>query len=139
MRTDQILNLDYREEENKEIIQKVLRKIKPLSRYSLDEDVPIEVLEKLVKVMVHKYEITPQWINITYDEPVLAIYSVGVKETVNHEWLGNVYGMCIYELFAKLSIKMYAEIKKGKIPKRQPTEVERQRTKRLERKLSNDS
>ena len=94
MRTDQILNLDYREEESKEIIQKVLRKIKPLSRYSLDEDVPIEALEKLIKVMVHKYEITPQWINITYDEPILAIYSVGVKETVNHEWL-EMYMECV--------------------------------------------
>lgn len=139
MRTDQILNLDYREEESKEIIQKVLRKIKPLSRYSPDEDVPIEALEKLIKAMVHKYEIAPQWINTAYDEPVLAVYSAGVKETVNHEWLGNVYGICIYELFAKLSIKMYAEIKKGKIPKRQPAEAEKQRTKRLEMRLNNDS
>lgn len=139
MRTDQILNLDYREEANKETIQKALRKIKPFSKYSLNEDVPIEDLEKLVKVLVHKYEITPQWINMTFDEPILSIYSVGVKETVNHEWLGNVYGMCIYELFAKLSIKMYSEIKKGKIPKRQPAEAEKQRDKRLERKLNNDN
>ena len=49
MKTEQILNLDFRKEENQGIIQKVLRKIKPLSKYS-DEVVPIEAIEKLVRV-----------------------------------------------------------------------------------------
>ena len=46
MKTEDILNLDYREKENKQIIQKALLNIKPLSKFS-DEKIPLEALEKL--------------------------------------------------------------------------------------------
>jgi len=127
MKTEQILNLDYRKEENREIIQKVLRKIKPLSKYSDEINVPIEAIEKLVRVMVQKYEITPQWMSMSYFEPVLGIYSISVKTTTDHKWLGTVYGMCLYEVFAKLAIKMYADIKSGNIPVKTMTKEEKQR------------
>ena len=127
MKTEQILNLDYRKEGNKEIIQKVLRKIKPLSRYSDEIDVPIEAIEKLVRVLVQKYEITPQWMTMSYFESILGLYSIGVKTTTDHKWLGTVYGMCLYEVFAKLAIKMYSEIKSGSIPARTMTKEEKKR------------
>ena len=127
MKTEQILNLDYRKEENKEIIQKVLKKIKPLSKYSDEIDVPIEAIEKLVRVLVQKYEITPQWMTMSYFEPILGLYSIGVKTTTDHKWLGTVYGMCLYEVFAKLAIKMYSEVKSGNIPVRTMTKEEKQR------------
>lgn len=127
MKTEQILNLDYRKEENREIIQKVLRKIKPLSKYSDEINIPIEAIEKLVRVMVQKYEITPQWMSMSYFEPVLGIYSISVKTTTDHKWLGTVYGMCLYEVFAKLAIKMYADIKSGNIPVKTMTKEEKQR------------
>ena len=41
MTTEEILNLDYRKEESKTKIQKVLRKIKPLSKYSEEDDIPL--------------------------------------------------------------------------------------------------
>ena len=115
MKTDEILNVDYRKEESKEIIQKVLRKIKPLSKYSDENDIPIEAIEKLIHVLVQKYEITPQWMTMSYFETILGIYSIGVKTTAEHAWLGTVYGMCMYEVFANLAIKMYCEVKSGKI------------------------
>lgn len=127
MKTEEILNLDYRKEENQEIIQKVLRKIKPLSKYSDEIDVPIEAIEKLVRVLVQKYEITPQWMTMSYFEPILGLYSIGVKTTTDHKWLGTVYGMCLYEVFAKLAIKMYSEIKSGNILIRTMTKEEKQR------------
>lgn len=127
MKTEQILNLDYRKKENKEIIQKVLRKIKPLSKYSDEIDVPIEAIEKLVRVLVQKYEITPQWMTMSYFEPILGLYSIGVKTTTDNKWLGTVYGMCLYEVFAKLAIKMYSEVKSGNIPVRTMTKEEKQR------------
>lgn len=127
MKTEQILNLDYRKEESQEIIQKVLRKIKPLSKYSDESDVPIEAIEKLIRVLVQKYEITPQWMTMSYFEPILGIYSIGVKTTTDHKWLGTVYGMCLYEVFAKLAIKMYSEVKSGNIPVRTMTKEEKQR------------
>lgn len=127
MKTEQILNLDYRKEESQEIIQKVLRKIKPLSKYSDESNIPIEAIEKLVRVLVQKYEITPQWMSMSYFEPILGIYSIGVKTTTDHKWLGTVYGMCLYEVFAKLAIKMYSEVKSGNIPVRTMTKEEKQR------------
>lgn len=127
MKTEQILNLDYRKEESQEIIQKVLRKIKPLSKYSDESNIPIEAIEKLVRVLVQKYEITPQWMSMSYFEPILGIYSIGVKTTTDHKWLGTVYGMCLYEVFAKLAIKMYSEVRSGNIPVRTMTKEEKQR------------
>ena len=130
MKTEQILNLDFRKEENKEIIQKVLRKIKPLSKYS-DEEVPLEAIEKTIKVLTNKYDIMPQWMGMNYQEPVLGIYSIGVKTASSHEWIGNVYGMCVYEVFAKLAIKMYADVKKGRVKQRVATKEEKQRERKL--------
>lgn len=133
MKTEQILNLDYRKEESQEIIQKVLTKIKPLSKYS-DEFVPLEAIEKLIRVLCQKYEITPQWMTMSYHEPILGIYSIGVKTTTDHKWLGTVYGMCLYEVFAKLAIKMYSEVKSGNIPVKTMTKEEKQRE-RIARKV----
>lgn len=133
MKTEQILNLDYRKEESQEIIQKVLTKIKPLSKYS-DELVPLEAIEKLIRVLCQKYEITPQWMTMSYHEPILGIYSIGVKTTTDHKWLGTVYGMCLYEVFAKLAIKMYSEVKSGNIPIKTMTKEEKQRE-RIARKI----
>ena len=127
MKTDEILNLDYRKEENQEIIQKVLRKIKPLSKYSVEEQVPLEAIEKTVKVLTNKYEITPQWMMMYYREETLGIYSISVKTTTDHKWLGTVYGMCLYEAFAKLAIKMYSEVKSGNIPIKNISKEEKQR------------
>lgn len=133
MKTEEILNLDYRKEESQKIIQKVLRKIKPLSKYS-DEFVPLEAIEKLIRVLCQKYEIIPQWVAISYFEPTLGIYSISVKTTTKHEWLGTVYGMCLYEVFAKFAIKIYSEVKSGKIPIRAATEEEKERE-RLAKKI----
>ena len=127
MKTVQILNLDFRKEEGHEIIQKVLRKIKSLSSYSDESNVPIEAIEKLIRVLVQKYEIIPQWMTMSYFEPSFGIYSIGVKTTTEHEWLGTVYGMCLYEVFAKLAIKIYSEVKSGKIPIRTATKEEKKR------------
>lgn len=134
MKTEQILNLDYRKEKSQEIIQKVLRKIKPLSKYSDESNVPIEAIEKLIRVLVQKYEITPQWMTMSYHEPILGLYSIGVKTTTDHKLLGTVYGMCLYEVFAKLAIKMYSEVKSGKIPVRVATKEEKERE-RLAKKV----
>ena len=127
MKTDEILNLDFRKEETKEIIQKVLRKIKPLSKYSEEYDIPLEAIEKLIRILSQKYEITPQWLTMSLYESAVNVYSISIKTTTDHRWLGNVYGMCLYEVFAKLAIKMYSEIKQGNIEVRTVSEEERQR------------
>lgn len=137
MKTDDILNLDYRKEESRETIQRVLRKIKPLSKFSEENDVPLEAIEKAIRVMVNKYDITPQWLMMSYHEQTISIYSIGVKTTNTHEWLGNVYGMCLYEVFAKLAIKIYSEIKSGKVPEKVATKEEKQRE-RIAKKIEKE-
>ena len=127
MKTEQILNLDYRKEEAKEIIQKALRKIKPLSKYSEEQDIPLEAIEKVIRILSQKYEIVPQWMVMSLYESAANVYSIGVKTSNNHQWLGNVYGMCLYEIFAKLAIKMYSEVKQGNVKQRMKTKEEEER------------
>lgn len=126
MKTEDILNLDYRKEENQEAIQRVLRKIKPLSKFSEDENIPFEKLEKLIGLYQNKYAIKIQYIIPNYEGSI--IYSASLLRSDNFKWIGNVYGMCMYELFAKIAIKMYTEIKKG-IPERSKSDNEKEREK----------
>ena len=126
MKTEDILNLDYRKEENQEAIQRVLRKIKPLSKFSDDENIPFEKLEKLIGLYQNKYAIKIQYIIPNYEGSI--IYSASLLRSDNFKWIGNIYGMCMYELFAKIAIKMYTEIKKG-IPKRSKSDNEKEREK----------
>ena len=126
MKTEDILNLDYRKEENQEAIQRVLRKIKPLSKFSDDENIPFEKLEKLIGLYQNKYAIKIQYIMPNYEGSI--IYSASLLRSDNFKWMGNVYGMCMYELFAKIAIKMYTEIKKG-IPERSKSDNEKEREK----------
>lgn len=127
MKTEQILNVDYSKEENKKLIQKVLTKIKPLSKYQ--DGVPIEALERTVVAICNKYNVDPQWISFTIGDGKgnKILYSCGVKTHDTAEWLGTVYGSCIYELYAKLCIKLYSESKKQGL--RKPTAAEQERMK----------
>lgn len=136
MKTEQIMNLDYRKEENQKIIQKVLRQVKPLSKFSDEEQIPIEMLEKTVSVLTNKYEIQPQWITCGFRGPIrggIGYYSVGVKTTTDHKWLGDASGRTIYELFAKLVIKMYTHVRAGDVPERDLTKEEKERERRAKK------
>ena len=117
MTTKQILDLDYREEKNKKIIQKCLCKFKPFAKYS-DEIVPLEMLEKFMCKLSIKYQIYPQYITPIYLKNEVIQYSISIKRTDTNDWLGSVYACCLYELVAKSCIKMYSDIKKENIPER---------------------
>lgn len=114
MTTKEIINLDYREKENQEIIQKVLRQIKPLSRYSDECEIPFSALEKAITVMCKKYlmrvrEFTPDvWSN---DEHT--IWRAALINETNLKTIDMVFGVTLYEVFAKCAIRLYAEVKKG--------------------------
>lgn len=114
MTTNQVINLDCRESKNREIIQKVLRQIKPLSRYSDEEEIPLSALEKAITVMCKKYcmrirEFSPDvWAN----ESNTIWRAVLINET-NLKTIEIVYGITLYEVFAKTAIRLYAEVRKG--------------------------
>ena len=119
MTTKEVLELDYREEENKKTIQKVLRKLKPLSKYSEDEDIPLSAIEKAIKIMCSKYmirvmSITPDiWVNKKSD-----VWRCHIINDSNLETIGFVFGISMYEIFAKTAILIYSEIKKERLKTR---------------------
>lgn len=114
MTTKEIINLDYREKKNQETIQKVLRQIKPLSRYSDEYDIPFEALEKAITVMCKKYmmrmnQLVPDvWANNDN-----TIWRAWLINDTNLKTIDMVYGISLYEVFAKTAIRLYAEVKKG--------------------------
>ena len=138
MTTSEILDLDYADEKNKEIIQKALRKIKPLSKYDIDEEVPLEVLETLVSKYQHKYCLFVNYITPTYIPGERNTYCATCKRTDTLDYIGNVYSSTIYELFAKLSIKFYYETQSGNIPTQDWEEIRKQRKKRLKEFFQKD-
>lgn len=114
MSTKQLLNLDCRKEENQKIIQKVLRQIKPLSRYSDEENIPFSALEKAITIMCKKYcmriaELTPDV--LANDKHI--IWKAKLINETNSKTIDNVYGVSFYEVLAKSAIRLYAEVKKG--------------------------
>ena len=114
MTTNQVINLDCRIKENREIIQKVLRQIKPLSRYSDEEEIPFSALEKAITVMCKKYmmrinQLVPDvWANDSH-----TIWRVWLINDTNLKTIDTVYGITLYEVFAKTAIRLYAEVKRG--------------------------
>ena len=137
MKTNEILELDFRKKENKEIIQKVLRKIKPLSKCS-GEQIPVEKLEKCLKVLTLKYAIQIQWITITNSKDAdEMLFKLSLLDSHNYKWLGNVYGQTFYEVISKTIIKMYSEIKADRILLRSDSE-EIKRTGKLKKTEEQD-
>lgn len=119
MTTNEILNLDYRKEENKSKIQKVLLKIKPLVKYSEEEQIPFEALEKMVHLICNKYKV---WIRRIMQSPIASddgdIWSCQIVDTDSVDIIKEVYGICLYEIFAKLVIFLWSAKEKGKIKRR---------------------
>lgn len=126
MKTDEILNLDCTKQKNKEKINKILWKIKPVARilekngYMKTEQAPLELLEQALHGIMLHYGYRTQGINPYYEEGEdkenrFIFYSVSllkIRET--RDWIGNVYGKTMWETVAKIIIKVYADLKKEK-------------------------
>lgn len=115
MKTEDILQLDCRKEENKKIIQKVLRKIKPLSKCSDEEEIPFEMLEKVLRIIDKKYGfhiflMFPDMLSSNDGIIWRAEVSPPQSDKVKHN--KNIYGITFYELIAKVVIYEYSEVKK---------------------------
>lgn len=120
MKTSDILALDFRKEENKKIVNKCLCKIKPFSKYKNDilvNSVPIEIMEKMVHKICTKYEVYVMDIMPSCVKEEQMYYSCLIKRTDSGE-VEHVYAMCIYELFAKICIKLYSDVKNGRLNER---------------------
>ena len=113
MKTNQIMNLDCRKEENKEIIQKALRQIKPLSKYKNDF-IPFSAIEKAILVMTKKYNMhIREFVLDTWSNSHNSIWRVVIINDNDLSVIDVIYGVTLYEVFAKSAIRMYTEVKKG--------------------------
>ena len=131
MTTQELLDLDYDVEENKTLIQKALRKIKPLQKYEMGEEIPLLTLEILVGKYVRKYCLMVNYLTPTFIPGERNVYCASIKRTDSLQYLENVYGTTLYEVFAKLCIKFYYEVEKKNIPVQDWDKVKKERSKRL--------
>lgn len=130
MTTQQILNLNTRTNPGAEVtIQKALRKIKPLSKFEgVEENIPLELVEKVIHTIVSKYHVGIQWISHESRLNIPEVYwSVSIKTTDDHKWLGSIQGATMYELLAKTAIKLYVLVKNEELTVRDADEERRKR------------
>lgn len=120
MKTESILDLDCTKGNNLEQLNKFLWKVKPVARileknnYTKTEQAPLELLEQALQGIMQRYKYQTQGINFYFEEKFI-FYNVSVlRVRKTREWIGNVYGKILWEVVAKLIIKIYADIKKEK-------------------------
>ena len=112
MTMNQILNLDCSKDTEKErnkVIQKYLREIKPLSKHKVIEDVPLYKIEKVITILSKKYnmrirEFTPD----VWSNDGETIWRAILIDDRNINQAGVIYGLSLYEVFAKTAIYMYS-------------------------------
>ena len=109
MRVSEVLNLDCTVRENREQVQKTLRQIKPLAKAPVG-DIPVEMLERCLKVLSNKYDIHCR--DIYPDTSAGDKYIVWRSIIIDGKTLDTVmavYGCTFYEVLAKTVIVVYAK------------------------------
>lgn len=109
MTINEILNLDYREDGNIEIIQKYLKKIKPLAKYKDIEEVPIYKVEKVITVLSKKYNMRiREFVPDVWANDSETIWRATLIDDRNLNIAGVIYGLSLYEVLTKTAIYMYS-------------------------------
>lgn len=114
MTTKEVMNLDCRNEKGRVIIQKVLRQIKPLSKYSDESDIPLDAIEKAINVMCKKYIVSVrELVPDAFSNHEHTIWRATLINDKNLKVIESVYGISLYEVLAKVAIRLFAEVRKG--------------------------
>lgn len=104
------LNQDYYKGNNKDVFQNLLRKIKPFKNIDRDQEIELELLEKLVYTYECKYAIMVNYICPVYLKGEKRMYSITVKNTVTKELYPVIFASSIYESFVKICLFYFLEI-----------------------------
>ena len=111
MKTEEILNIDCREEHGREKIESFLLKIKPLRKRVKEEgEITLEVLESVLHGLSIRYGYAVMQIAPYYEEKKRFVFFKGEvmkREENTNIWKGTVYGITLWELTAKMIIKIY--------------------------------
>lgn len=103
-------------------LQKFLRNIKPFRKISPDNNIPLELLEKLVNQYCDRYEAGIQYIQAKYKvyPGKNWNYCAEISKYFPYRMLTIVYAVDIYTLFAKISIAFYLYSTNGFISRNSP-------------------
>lgn len=118
MTARQVVDLDCTVDENMEVLQEVLRKIKPLSKYS--GEVPQWAIEKVIHSMCYKYHVWVKeiaqdpWSNAKMDIWRVSVVDDSPDKVADWGKIKPVFGVTIYEALAKTAILIYSMVKTGK-------------------------
>lgn len=112
MTTKQIMELDCRDEDNQQIIQKVLRQIKPLAKCPEGQMIPVTKLERCLKVICNKYTlfVRNMFPDVYAADTEIVWRSVVVDLTTLEEHVA--YGCTFYECISKTIILLYSRMRK---------------------------
>lgn len=119
MTTDQLLQLDCRVDENRRTLQKALRKIKPFSKVPDGKDVPLVKIEKMLRLMLNKYQVDVTWILVSHDDENMR-YTISLRDDSKQDLRlsQTVYGITLYEVMCKAVICTWSMVKKGVLKER---------------------
>jgi len=96
---DSILNLVCTTEENRQTLNRALKQIKVFEN---NKYVPIELLEIYIAKVTKKYNVSIQGItHVCYPDREETYWTVSLKLSDTHKWLGMVHGLTLRELTAK--------------------------------------
>lgn len=125
MTTDQLLQLDCRVAENRRTIQKALRKMRPFSKVAIDEDVPLVKIEKMLRLMLNKYQVDITWIFVSHDDENMR-YTISLRDDGGEgaRPLQTVYGITLYEVMCKTAICIWSLVKKRILKERSEVHCE---------------
>lgn len=116
MTTKDILELDFRDEKSYGIMQKVLKKVGPLSKIE-DDEISLEKLERMLYLFPKKYFVEVVWILVS-NQNDYPLYTLTLMDTFKGVIFKNVYGITLYEVVSKAVVAIWASIKAKKILKR---------------------
>lgn len=119
MTTDQLLQLDCRVAENRRTIQKALRKMKPFSKVDMGEDVPLVKIEKMLRLLLNKYQVDITWIFVSHDDENMR-YTISLRDDSGEgaHLSQTVYGITLYEVICKAVICIWSLAKRGILKER---------------------
>jgi hypothetical protein len=114
MKLKEVVEGDFRIGETESEAQRWLLKIKPLANRTPEgEKVKFEDIEKLIIKLSAKNKVVMQFISLTLIDGEVPWYSVSLKDGKTYERVKTVYGLTIYELYAKVALFMFASLREG--------------------------
>lgn len=109
----EVVEGDFRYQDYETEAQRWLLKIDVLRKRTPEgEKVKLEDIEQLIIRLQKKYGHKMQWISLTMLENERPWYSVCIVDAHTKDWAKTVYGITIYELYAKVALFLFAYTRK---------------------------